>query len=185
MHTLQTTNTFPTFKYYSVSDNPLEAVPGDRPYLYIGNNEADFAAYKTDFKGGFSLENLDKAIQFLNQAACEQKISVIFIDLPFCYTSFHVFLSEKEKIRELANVPVILNIRNLTPEEISFVRKKKMADELLDFKVEMASIQEKISFLHQISLSIADNQSNIKIERTPSAVYPDTFFLKRTMDIFL
>jgi lipopolysaccharide/colanic/teichoic acid biosynthesis glycosyltransferase len=110
---------------------------------------------------------------------------VIFIDLPFCYTSFHVFLSEKEKIRELANVPVILNIRNLTPEEISFVRKKKMADELLDFKVEMASIHEKISFLHQISQSIAENQSNIKIERTPSAVYPDTFFLKRTMDIFL
>ncbi|MGL6268708.1 MAG: sugar transferase, partial [Chitinophagaceae bacterium] len=185
MHTLQTTNSFPTFKYYSVSDNPLEAVHGERPYLYIGNNEADFTADKTDFKGGFSLENLDKGIQFLNQAACEQKISVIFIDLPFCYTSFHVFLSEKEKIRDLANVPVILNLRNLTPEEISFVRKKKMADELVDFKVEMASIQEKISFLHQVSVSIADNQSNIKIERTPSAVYPDTFFLKRTMDIFL
>jgi lipopolysaccharide/colanic/teichoic acid biosynthesis glycosyltransferase len=186
MHTLQTTNTFPTFKYYSVSDNPLEAVRnGERSYLYIGYNEADFTAFNTDFKAGISLENLEKGIQFLNQATSEQKISVIFIDLPFCYTSFHVFLSETEKVRELANVPVILNIRNLTPEEISFVRKKKMADELVDFKVEMASIQEKISFLHQISVSIADNQSNIKIERKPSAVYPDTFFLKRTLDIFL
>ncbi len=186
MHTLQTTNTFPTFKYYSVSDNPLEAVRnGERSYLYIGLNETDFTSFKTDFKSGFSLENLEKAIQFLNQREDDQKISVIFIDLPFCYTSLHVFLSEKEKIRELANVPVILNIRNLTPEEISFVRKKKMADELVDFKLEMASIQEKIEFLRLISLSIADNQSTIKIEHKPSAVYPDTFFLKRTLDIFL
>ncbi len=186
MHTLQTTNTFPTFKYYSVSDNPLDAVRnGERSYLYIGINETEFVSFKTDFKAGISFDNLEKGIQFLNYRVDDQKISVIFIDLPFCYTSFHVFLSETEKIRELANVPVILNIRNLTPEEISFVRKKKMADELVDFKVEMASIQEKISFLHQISLSIADNQSNIKIERRPSAVYPDPFFLKRTLDIFL
>jgi lipopolysaccharide/colanic/teichoic acid biosynthesis glycosyltransferase len=186
MHTLQTTHTFPTFKYYSVSDNPLEAVRnGERSYLYIGLNETDFTSFKTDFKSGFSMENLEKGIQFLNQREDDQKISVIFIDLPFCYTSLHVFLSEKGKIRELANIPVILNIRNLTPEEISFVRKKKMADELVDFKVEMASIQEKIEFLHLISLSIADNQSAIKIEHKPSAVYPDTFFLKRTLDIFL
>jgi lipopolysaccharide/colanic/teichoic acid biosynthesis glycosyltransferase len=186
MHTLQTTNTFPTFKYYSVSDNPLEAVrDGERSYLYIGQNETEFVSFKTDFKAGISLENLEKGIQFLNQGESQQRISVIFIDLPFCYTSLHVFLSEKEKISGLANVPVILNIRNFTPEEISFVRKKKMADELVDFKVEMASIQEKIEFLRQLSLSISDNQSTIKIENKPSAVYPDTFFLKRTLDIML
>jgi lipopolysaccharide/colanic/teichoic acid biosynthesis glycosyltransferase len=186
MHTLQTTNTYPTFKYYSVSDNPLAAVrKAERSYLYIGLNETDFVSFKTDFKSGISFDNLEKGIQFLNHRVDDQKISVIFIDLPFCYTSFHVFLSETEKIRTLSNVPVILNIRNLTPEEISFVRKKKMADELIDFKVEMASIHEKIEFLRIISLSIADNQSNIKIEQKPSAVYPDTFFLKRTLDIIL
>ncbi|MGL6266863.1 MAG: sugar transferase, partial [Chitinophagaceae bacterium] len=91
----------------------------------------------------------------------------------------------KEKFSKLANVPVILNIRNLSPEEISFVRKKKMADELVDFKVEMSCIQEKIEFLSRLSLSIADNQSAIKVESKPSAVYPDTFFLKRTRDIIL
>lgn len=186
MHTLKTTNTFPTFKYYSISDNPLKVVHNwDRSYLYIGNNESDFTAFKTDFKSGFSKENLEKGIQFLNQCKGEQKVSVIFIDLPFCYTSLHVFLSEKEKMMELANVPVILNIRNLTPEEISFVRRKKMADEMVDFKVEMDSINERIEFLRLISISIAENQSNIKIENKPSAVYPDRFFLKRTMDIFL
>jgi lipopolysaccharide/colanic/teichoic acid biosynthesis glycosyltransferase len=165
-----------------VSDNPLQAVRNrDRSYLYIGTNEPGFA----DFKTGYSQENLEKGIQFLNQSKGEQKVSVIFIDLPFCYTSLHVFLSEKEKLSELANVPVILNIRNLTAEEISFVRRKKMADELVDFKVEMASIHEKIEFLSMVSMSIADNQSGIKIEKKPSAVYPDTFFLKRTLDIFL
>ena len=186
MHTLKTTNTFPTFKYYSVSDNPLKAVHSwDRSYLYIGLNETDYTAFTTEFKTGFSKDNLEKGIQFLNQCKGEQKVSVIFIDLPFCYTSLHVFLSEKQKLKELADVPVILNIRNLTPEEISFVRKKKMADEMVDFKVEMDSINEKIEFLRLISMSIADNQSNIKIEKKPSSVYPDTFFLKRTLDIFL
>lgn len=186
MHTLKTTNTFPTFKYYSISDKPLKAVHNwDRSYLYIGINETDFASLKTEFKTGFSKDNLEKGIQFLNQCKGEQKISVIFVDLPFCYTSLHVFLSEKEKMKELANVPVILNIRNLTPEEISFIRRKKMADEMVDFKVEMDSINEKIEFLRFISLSITGNQSNIKIELKPSSVYPDTFFLQRTTDILL
>lgn len=186
MHTLRNDIKTPTYKYYSIGEKsrvPAEQV--ERSYLYIGLHSEDYPSLKTEFSSGFTRDCLEKGISFLDQCAEDQKVSVIFIDLPFCFTSLHVFLTEKDNRKKLSDVPVILNIRNLTPEQVAVVRKKKMADELVDFKVEMASIKEKIAFLQVIRASISEKQDSIRVEQNPSSIYPDTFFLKRTLDIML
>jgi len=83
------------------------------------------------------------------------------------------------------DVPVIMNIANFAKEEVSMVRRKKMADELLSFDFELDAVSEKIEFLQFIKRNIKANAHQIRFEHKRSAIESRTSQVMRAFSMFL
>ena len=153
-----------------------------RSCLYIGHDADNQAGLDGMFMNNVAVDSLDMAMLVLKN---HTKTSAIVIDLPFNAVTFYMFLSEKERMPEWRNVPVIMNHARFHREEVSMIRRKKMADELVDLHAEMDSIHEKIEFLTRLRARLAERKSDIRVEYKRSAVESELSQMRRFISLFL
>lgn len=152
--------------------------------LYIGKNDAIFSKLKDGYSACLRAESLETAGRLMTELSKLQGYATaIFIDLSFNYEQLYVFLSNKEKYLDLFAVPVVMNIENLTREEVSLLRKKKMVDDLINLESELDMIGEKIDILHYIRKSIHSRSGKIKLEQKRNAVPAEAGKVKRFISL--
>lgn len=180
-------NINPTYRYFSIRKdlavNPTEL---SRPFMYIGQNEENHSLLQSECFAGIAEANLLKAKSSLNKMNQSGIIpAVIFVDLPLELKelqAFCIFIQGNEK---LSRVPVIMNIRNLGKNDIACLKAVKLVDELVDFKVELASIRQKIDFISKVKHELIDRKGSIKPEFKASGVYKQQNLVKRVLDILI
>lgn len=177
----------PTYRYFKVIKNPVIApLQTERIFFYIGQNSENLERLTSECKNGLSESSLDTAKLSLSAISKSgNPPSVIFIDLALNEEEIRSFNSFINKDTNLCRVPVILNLRNLNSDQLQSFKRNRRVDELVDFKVEMASLQDKISFLQKVKEGIWAGKNKIKPEYKASSVYNHSFYFKRSLDILI
>jgi lipopolysaccharide/colanic/teichoic acid biosynthesis glycosyltransferase len=135
---------------------------------------------------GIAEKSLENARKSLKEICVSGNIpTVIFIDFSIDINALQTFTDFLKSNSKLASVPVILNVRNLTKEQLSSDNLRKMVDEMLDFKINLVAIQEKVYFLKKVKESLIEKKSSIKPEYNSASVYNNYHFAKRVLDILL
>jgi hypothetical protein len=174
----------PTYIHVRGDAAAVTEAPQSGVCLYIGKNDAILSSLKDGYAACLRAETLEAAERLMPELGKLQGYATaIFIDLDFNYEQLYVFLSHKEKHLDLFAVPVVMNIENLTREEVSLLRKKKMVDELINFETELGMISEKVDFLHYIRKSIHSRSGKIKLEQKRNAVPSDAGKVKRFISL--
>lgn len=177
----------PTYRYFKVIKNPaISNSQSERVFFYIGQNEDNLERLNSECKKGLAALSLDTARLSLSEMSKSGDCpSVIFIDLISNEAEIRSFISFINKDDNLSRVPIILNLRSLNSDQLLFFKRNRLVDELMDFKVELASLQDKISFLQKVKAGIWEKGNNIKPENKASGVYNNSLFFKRTLDILI
>ena len=180
-------NINPTYRYFSIRKdlavNPTEL---SRPFMYIGQNEENHSLLQSECFAGIAEANLLKAKSSLikmNQSGIIP--AVIFVDLPLELKELQAFCTFIQGNEKLSRVPLIMNIRNLGKNDIACLKAVKLVDELVDFKVELASIRQKIDFISKVKHELIDRKGSIKPEFKASGVYKQQNLVKRILDILI
>jgi lipopolysaccharide/colanic/teichoic acid biosynthesis glycosyltransferase len=186
MSTLENKQTSPIYRYIKVRPSAeKQEAELTGASLYIGTSAEVFSTLKETYPAILHAENLEQGGKMLEELERLQgRGTAIFLDLPLNYEEFYVFQSRKDARSGLLEVPVLMNVRNLNREQVSLVRRKKLVDELIDFKIDLNFIGEKIGILHFIRRSIHDRKGRIRVEYKRASVQSDFNPVKRIMNLF-
>jgi len=172
-----------SYKYIQVRSIELDQVrESRRSCLYIGHDRDCQAGVDEMFATSMAVESLDEAMKVLKS---QDKASAIIIDLPFNAVTFYMFLSEKERMADWKDVPVIMNFSRFDREEVSMIRRKKMADELVDLREDFSALPEKIEFLSFLRKRLNEKRNDIRVEYKRSAVQSEFSQVRRFISMFL
>jgi lipopolysaccharide/colanic/teichoic acid biosynthesis glycosyltransferase len=177
----------PTYRYFKVFKNPdISISQSERVFFYIGQNDENVERLSSECKKGMTEQSLEAArVSLSSMSKSGNCPSVIFIDLTSNEAEIRSFISFINKDTNLGRVPIIQNLRSLNSEQVLSYKRNRLVDELVDFKVDTSSLQDKISFLQKVKEGIWERRNNIKPEYKTSSVYKNSFFIKRALDILI
>lgn len=180
-------NITPTYRYFSIKKELAPAQsPASGHFMYIGQLTENFNLISAECFNGISVPSLAESKSLLAEMSKSGNIpSAVFIDLSVFVKDIQPFVDFLQKDSKLSSIPVILNIRNLSSDQLASFKAKRVVDELIDFKVELASIQDKISFLRRTKESLVERKGYIKPEYNSYSVYKQSHFVKRVMDMIM
>jgi len=180
-------NITPTYRYFSIKKDlaPVQS-PASGHFMYIGQFTENFDLISAEFFNGISVPTMTESKSLLaDMSKSGIAPTAVFIDLSVYVKDIQTFIDFLQKDSKLSAIPVILNIRNLAADQLASFKSKRVVDELIDFKVELASIQHKISFLRKTKESLVDRKSSIKPEYTSNSVYKQNHLVKRALDLMM
>ena len=180
-------NITPTYRYFSIKKElaPVQS-PVSGHFMYIGQFTENFDLISAECFNGTAVPTLTESKSLLSEMSKSGNTpTAVFIDLSVFVKDIQSFIDFVQKDSKLSAIPVILNIRNLTADQLASFKSKRVVDELIDFKVELASIQQKISFLRRAKESLVDRKGSIKPEFNSYSVYKQSHLFKRVMDMLM
>ena len=180
-------NITPTYRYFSIKKDlaPVQS-PASGHFMYIGQFTENFDLISSECLNGIAVPTMAESMRLLTEMCKSGKtLTAIFIDLSVFVKDIQSFIDFLQRDSKLSAIPVILNIRNLTADQLASFKSKRVVDELIDFKVELASIQHKITFLRKTKESLVERKGSIKPEFNSYSVYKQNHLVKRVMDLLM
>jgi len=144
-------------------------------YLYIGDDDVCVEFLAGNFDTGISVSSLEEVKESISLMQLKE-VDVIILDVPYNekeIRDFHSYL----KNRELQNVPVIYNERQL---KNTILQSSDMIDDVIDLCNWQYDFSSKISFLKK-----AKEYSVTKKATRISSAGPARFISKRAFDIIV
>jgi lipopolysaccharide/colanic/teichoic acid biosynthesis glycosyltransferase len=180
-------NITPTYRYFSIKNDlaPVQSLASGH-FMYIGQFTENFDLINAELNNGTAVSTLTESRKLLAEMGKSGNIpTTLFVDLSVFANDIQSFVDFLQKDSKLSAIPVILNIRNLTADQVASFKSKRVVDDLIDFKVELSSIHQKITFLRKTKESLVERKGSIKPEYNSYSVYKQSHLFKRSMDMFM
>lgn len=157
-------------------------------FMYVGENENSLHYFSSHFKSGVFVKGFNQARLALESIALASKENpdVVVIDIPLNKTQLESFCNFLSKRNRATRMPVIYNEKSLSPDEMTYLKKNALIDEITDIRSWGINFYKKVSFLKKVkNQHQALRLSKISVNGFDSGTLGRVFSFKRLFDIMI
>jgi len=151
------TETYPitTFAERKINFNDISvtnSATNSFTFLYIGNNADHLQYFSNNFKKGIFTSTLAEAIKFIDSLIenNEKSPDAIVFDIPLNKNQYADFCKYLDQNKLFSITPLVYNETSLDAEDIAFLRKNKLIDDVINIHSWGVNYAKRISFLKKI-----------------------------------